>query len=210
MSISKRFSSYYSSSSSSLAWSSAFRPFPRSAGASHCEISFLHPNRREESACFVCKRERERENTTTRQKATPRKTCSQKRSRDDDDDDITIISRTAFASSVRSDRSKTVVPLLQQVWWSSRFCDDAPRVSSPRTLSRLPRRSPGRRRAGRRRARWTRSARRAMDAYSSFYSVALCVCTMNEETNNGIRKSRQIIRKKTKNVSFDTLNILIP
>ena len=62
VSISKRFSSYYSSSSSSLAWSSAFRPFPRSAGASHyCEISFLHPNRREESACFVCKRERERE-----------------------------------------------------------------------------------------------------------------------------------------------------
>ena len=209
MSISKRFSSYYSSSSSSLAWSSAFRPFPRSAGASHCEISFLHPNRREESACFVCKRERERERIQPRDKKQRRA----KRVRKNDHamtTTITIISRTAFASSVRSDRSKTVVPLLQQVWWSSRFCDDAPRVSSPRTLSRLPRRSPGRRRAGRRRARWTRSARRAMDAYSSFYSVALCVCTMNEETNNGIRKSRQIIRKKTKNVSFDTLNILIP
>ena len=174
MSISKRFSSYYSSSSSSLAWSSAFRPFPRSAGASHCEISFLHPNRREESACFVCKREREREreyNHATKSNAAQNAfVAKKKRSRDDDDDDdITIIiSRTAFASSVRSDRSKTVVPLL---WWSSRFCDDAPRVSSPRTLSRLPRRSPGRRRAGRRRARWTRSARRAMDAYSSFYSL---------------------------------------
>ena len=170
VSISKRFSSYYSSSSSSLAWSSAFRPFPRSAGASHCEISFLHPNRREESACFVCKRERERERIQPRDKKQRRA----KRVRRKNDDAMTtttitiIISRTAFASSVRSDRSKTVVPLL---WWSSRFCDDAPRVSSPRTLSRLPRRSPGRRRAGRRRARWTRSARRAMDAYSSFYSL---------------------------------------
>ena len=184
MSISKRFSSYYSSSSSSLAWSSAFRPFPRSAGASHCEISFLHPNRREESACFVCKRERERERERERIQPRDKKQRRAKRVRKNDHamtTTITIISRTAFASSVRSDRSKTVVPLLQQVWWSSRFCDDAPRVSSPRTLSRLPRRSPGRRRAGRRRARWTRSARRAMDAYSSFYSVALlCVPSLEK------------------------------
>ena len=205
MSISKRFSSYYSSSSSSLAWSSAFRPFPRSAGASHyCEISFLHPNRREESACFVCKRERERERIQPRDKKQRRA----KRVRRKNDDAMTtttitiIISRTAFASSVRSDRSKTVVPLL--LWWSSRFCDDAPRVSSPRTLSRLPRRSPGRRRAGRRRARWTRSARRAMDAFFflKLYSV-VCMHNENEETNtNGILRKSRHIRKTTQNRSL--------
>ena len=160
----------------------------------------------EKKARVLFARERERENTTTRQKATPRKTRSsqKKRSRDDDDDDdITIIiSRTAFASSVRSDRSKTVVPLL--LWWSSRFCDDAPRVSSPRTLSRLPRRSPGRRRAGRRRARWTRSARRAMDAFFflKLYSV-VCMHNENEETNtNGILRKSRHIRKTTQNRSL--------
>ena len=135
----------------------------------------MHPNRREESA--FCLRERERERERENKTATKNNTAqnvfvatmirfSRQSYKAMTTTTTMMISRTAFASSVRSDRSKTVVPMMSsQKQSSSRFYDDAPRVSSPRTLSRLPRRSPGRRRAGRRRARWTRSARRAMDAY---------------------------------------------
>ena len=132
----------------------------------------MHPNRREESAFCLRERERERENKTATKNNTAQNVFVatmirfSRQSYTAMTTTTTMISRTAFASSVRSDRSKTVVPMMSsQKQSSSRFYDDAPRVSSPRTLSRLPRRSPGRRRAGRRRARWTRSARRAMDAY---------------------------------------------